>query len=117
MKNLLKIFTFCLFLLCATGHACEVPKEELIKVYVTSQNLLIEGNALLLIDEDEVVQVQSIAFDKAGLYVVMARDSIRDRTCPNGHPVYDVRGCQGCANVWCVYRCRCCSPWAKVNLE
>ena len=121
MKILFKIFTLCIFFMAAACHASDSQSEEneLVKLYVSSENLLIDGNSLLLIDEDEVIQVKSIAVDNNGLYVIMARgDRIYHKTkCGNGHDIYHPKsqnGCDGCSNWWCVFRCKCCSPWAEI---
>ena len=115
MKTLLKTFFIFLLFCSASTQAGESLCEEndSFKLYVNSQDLLIDDNALLLIDGGEVIQVKSIAVDSLGIYVVMARDSIRARECGNGHPEY--HGCGGCANWWCPFRCKCYSPWAVIN--
>lgn len=111
------VFSVLLFFITASTQFCEASCEEtgIVKLYVSAENLLINDNALLLIDGDEVIQVKSITVDDVGMYVIIAKDTIKARACLNGHPEY--HSCGGCANWWCYYRCKCYSPWAGTNQD
>ena len=120
MNFTINILSFCIIFFASFGHACDTvyDENEGMKYYVDSQNLLIEEGGLFLIEEGEVIPLKSIAVDHIGMYII-AKDKISAYTCPNGHSIYHPKpsGCGGCSNWWCAFRCKCCSPWAKVKAK
>jgi hypothetical protein len=86
------------------------PTEE--RINVSSDELLITEHGIFLMKFGQVLPLTAIYADVQGLYIKAPKleDKIYN-TCPNGHEIYH-QYCQGCANWWCHFRCKCYSPWS-----
>lgn len=101
----------CFQMGCLFGH--EIPDSPQSGIQVLKENILITDEGLFIIDEGYLVEVDEIYFDHKKLCVKKHKDlqagKIWDE-CDNGHKIYH-QACQGCANWWCLFRCKCYSPW------
>lgn len=77
------------------------------RIYIDSKDLLITDHGIFLIKSGEALPLTALYVDTQGIFFLA--DKIYD-TCGNGHKIYHL-ACGGCANWWCAYRCKCCSPW------
>ena len=118
------IIFLCLSLfstVCCYAYCCEQGQHGNIstRMYVNIQEIVSNEEGLFLIDVDDLIPLKSIAIDDFGCFVetMFRGDKIRPQdnpTCMNGHPVYHLKrygGCDGCAHPWCIFRCKCHSPW------
>jgi hypothetical protein len=78
------------------------------RIYIASEDLLITKYGIFLMSSGEALPLTAIYVDSQGIYI-KKEDKIYD-TCLNGHKIYH-QACGGCANWWCAFRCKCCSPW------
>lgn len=78
------------------------------RIYVSPEDLLITKSGIFLVSLGEAFPVTALYVDTQGIYI-KKEDKIYDQ-CRNGHKIYHL-ACGGCDNWWCVFRCKCCSPW------
>lgn len=116
------LFFYVLFLsffgVCDQACACIDDNDEIVekRINIKADELLVTETGLYLLVDDEAFPLTGVFADENGLYVkvnLRKQDTIRD-TCHNGHKIYHYE-CGGCANWWCLFRCKCHSPWALTN--
>lgn len=92
---------------------------EIEQIQITKDDLILTDNGIYFIEDGEITEVSAIYSNANGIIVVPNRDLQKGgivSTCGNGHDIYHHYhdgGCGGCANWWCVFRCKCNSPWAE----
>ncbi len=109
-------YFFTIFITCCICSLTNQAKAgEDLKIYISAQDVQVTDCGLFVHVDDEFFPVDGIYVDVLGLYInsidANKNEEITDQ-CPNGHKIYH-RECQGCANWWCNFRCKCYSPWGK----
>lgn len=93
-----KFFGFCAFLMLTSavclGVHSEISEDALrvTKAYVTQDDIVFDGNYLLIADGQNLLHVKTLHQDGNGMYYYYS--SLYGR-CPNGHPYTADGGCLG----------------------
>jgi len=84
------------------------------RINISPDELLITENGMFLLKSDDALPLTAVFADAEGLFIIDPVAGRLHNECLNGHPLYH-QECRGCANWWCVFRCKCHSPWAMTN--
>lgn len=115
MKSFITLISIMCFLLSTSAYSSQ-PAAEIEQIQVSMDELILSDQGIYLIEDGVLVEVSAVYSSAQGVTVVPNRDVQKGQintVCGNGHDIYHHRhdgGCGGCANWWCVYRCKCNSP-------